>query len=342
MLKLLGRKFPNDNFPPVAVHIIYLLMSVTFCLFYNHMVMSAADLRYDEYAGIYRVLDGNAIKAIQFRILVPLIFKAFMFLHIPDRAFLLTLYVIFTYLAVLFFYLTLNIYFRDKTLNSIIALVLFYPMLWNFMLLNQVYFFVDHSLLFFMIACLYFVLARKHIWLAVTFTLGTLNHPSTGYIILVFMLFNYNRLFKKDTIVFSILLIASYLACYFALDRVYPYFAPDRGVVIFGIFLKESIENIVILPRHILIRDILFNFGGLHFFAALSVAPGVWKKLKLQYVLIFLIIIPYFIMGALRMIIRMEEMRNWIPLIPFVVIPALVYLSQIKNPIFNLSDEVTK
>ena len=138
------------------------------------------------------------------------------------------------------------------------------------------------------------------------------------------------------------MLIAAYLGSYFVLDKLYPYFAPDRGVVIFGIFPDLAYENLKELPRHILIRDILLNFGGLHFLAALFLMPVVWKKIKLQYVLIFLIVIPYFMMGALRMIIRLEEMRNWIPLIPFVILPAMLYLSQIKNPLLNLSDEVMR
>jgi hypothetical protein len=342
MLKIFSKKFPNDNFPPIIVHILYLLMSVTFCLIYNHIVIGKTDFHTDEYGGIYRVLAGDAIRAIQYRVLVPLIFKAFTFLHIPDIAIFLFIIIVFTYLTILFFYLILNIYFQNRTFNYFIALVLFYPMFWNFMLLNQTFFFMDHSLMFFMTACLYFVLAKKNNWLIITFLFGTLNHPSIGFIILIFLLFNYNRLFKKDTVIYTLLFIAVYLGCFYALKMIYPNFTLERDQD-FGLFhFSDTITALKDVPVHLLIRDIALNYGGIHIFAALFLVCGAWKKIKQQYVFIFLVIVPYFILGVLRVGLRLEEMRNWIPLIPFIMILALLYLSQIKNPFFRLSDEISR
>ncbi len=341
MLNLFGRKFPSENFPPVIVHVIYLLMSVTFCLIYNHMVIGVSDLRYDEYAGIYRVLEGNAIKAIQFRVLVPLIFKAFKILHIPDRAILIFIFVAFTYFTLIFFYLILNIHFRDKVFNSILALALFYPMFWNFILLNQIYFYVEQSTLFFLVAGFYFLLKKKNVWLLITFLIGAFNHPSVIMLIPVYLLFNYNRLLKKDTIIYSVLLVGGYYVCFLVLKMLYPYFPADRDADYGLIHFSDTVIALRDLPKHLIIRDIVFNFGGLHIFAAMFFISGIWKKFKREYVFIYFLIIPYVMLAVLRAGIRVEEMRNWIPLLPFIILPALLYLSQIKNPLLKLSDEVT-
>lgn len=340
MLKILSKKFPNDNFPPIVVHVFYLLMSVTFCLIYNHIVIGKTDFHEDEYGGVYRVLAGDATRAIQYRVLVPLIFKVFTFLHIPDIVIFLFIIIVFTYLTILFFYLILNRYFQNKTFNYLIALALFYPMFWNFMLLNQTFFFMDHSLMFFMTAGLYFILARKNNWLLVTLLIGAINHSSITILILAFVLFNYNRLLKKDTVIYSALLVAGYIGCFFILKMIYPHFTAERDQD-FGLnHFPETIIALKGVPAHLLIRDIILNYGGMHIFAALFLVSGAWKKIKRQYVFIFLVIVPYFILGVLRVGIRLEEMRNWIPLIPFIMVLALLYLSQIKNPLFGLSDEV--
>jgi len=309
---------------------------------YNHIVIGDTNLHTSEYGGIYRVLDGNAVKAVQFRLLVPLIFKAFTYLHIPDIPILMFMIIVFTYFTILFFYLILNIYFQNRTANYFAALFLFYPMVWNFMILNWIFLFMDNSLLFFLTAGLYFILSRKNNWLLAISAIGTLNHPSILMLIPAFLLFNYNRLLKKETIMYAILMAASYFICFFILGKIYPYFPPVRDVSLVDTSLGGTIDALKELPLHMLIRNIVLNLGGLHIFAALFVISGAWKKIKLQYILIYLLIVPYLIVVVFRAGIRIEEMRNWIPLVPFVVIPALLYISQIKDSFFRISDELIK
>jgi hypothetical protein len=100
-------------------------------------------------------------------------------------------------------------------------------------------------------------------------------------------------------------------------------------------------QVIVDYKKHLLLRDLVINMGGLHLFAILFFVSGMWKNFKREYVLVFLIIMPFYLFAFLRFGIRIEEMRNYIPLIPFVMVPALLYLSQFIKDLLKPSSAIS-
>ena len=183
-------------------------------------------------------------------------------------------------------------------------------MLWNFILMNRIFFFVDNSIMFFMTAGFYFIVSRKNYFLFITMLLSTLNHYSSGFLILAYVLFNYKTIFTKKTFLNASILSLIFIGCFIVLKFIYPYFLPERddGFVVF--IPDQAIKAITTLPKGILVRDVLFNFGGLHFFALLVLVTGLWKKVKTEYLAVFLFIIPYFIVALFRLGIRIDEMRK--------------------------------
>ncbi len=343
ILKILSRKFPNENSPSVILHISYLLASLVFCMLFNLIVINLHDFYNFDYCSIYKVLSGEAIRSIQYRVLIPYIFKAMsLILPLSDRALFILIIVIITYFTLLFFRAVLNVYFSNRTINSAAALFILYPMLWNFILMNRIFFFVDNAIMLFMTAGFYFIITGKNNWLLVTLFFSTLNHYSSGFIILAFVLFNYKTLFTKQTLMYAIGLSGVFIACFIAMKVIYPYFPPEKDDG-FVVFIPDlAVKAVTDLSKGILLRDIFLNFGGLHLAALMVLVTGLWKKLRTEYLAVFLFFIPYFIMAALRLGIRIEEMRNWIPIIPFVTVLALILFTGLKNPLFTLSNTVLK
>src|SRR4030095_12714579 len=78
MTGFLNKKIPNEKFPSVIIHIYYMMISFTFCYLYYHKFITRADFHGPQSSGgIYAVLNHEALKPVQFRILIPLIFKGF-------------------------------------------------------------------------------------------------------------------------------------------------------------------------------------------------------------------------------------------------------------------------
>lgn len=343
ILSILSKKFPNENFPPVIIHISYLLSSLAFCLLYKLLIIAGHDFYNNEYSSIYKVLNGEALHSMQYRVLIPYLFKGLSsVLPLSDIPLFMLMTFVITYLTLLCFRSVLNVYFENKTLNSIAAIIIFYPMIWNFMLLNTIFFFVDSAIVLFMTAGFYCIITKKNYWLLIIILFATLNHYSSAFIIMAFVLFNYKTIFKKQTFIFAAALSAVFLCCLLAFKLKYPYFPPERDDGFVMALPKMAISAITDLPRGILLKYIFLNFGGLHLLALLVIVTGLWKKIRPEFLAIFLFFVPYCLIAMLRLGIRLEEMRNWIPLIPFVTVIALILFAGLKNPLFALSGTVLK
>ncbi len=340
MIKFLNKRFPGDNFPPVIIHIYYMLISLTFCYLYYHKFIVRADF-YSTLSsgGIYSVLNFEAIKPLQFRILVPFIFKAVksvfdLFYAIPDKALFFILTIGFCYLILLSFYFLLNEYFKSKAANCWLAPIIIYPMIWNFVIMNGQFFYMDFTVLLIIILGFYAIVKKKPVWLLAVMFLGILNHPSSGYLIPAYLLYNYNRLFKKDTVIYTIIMCVMYVVIYRFLDYVFPYKAGH--FIIYN--MNRNLHILDIIPVHIFIRDILFNFGGLHFILFIFLFSGLWKRYKGPMLYINIIIIPYVI--SVLVSFSIEEIRNYISIIPFVMITSLLFLSTFQNSFLKPVDRV--
>ncbi|HEY3252240.1 MAG TPA: hypothetical protein VGK25_14115, partial [Ignavibacteria bacterium] len=190
----MNKRFPNDNYPSVLIHIYYMLVSLTFCYLYYHKFIVGADFfGRGSSGGIYSVLSFEALKPLQFRILIPFIFKAiqsviFIFHQISNGALFFIITICLCYFILLSFYFLLNEYFKSKAVNCWLAAIIIYPMIWNFIIMNGTFFFMDFSVLLIIILGFYTIVRKKNIWLLVVFVFGILNHPSAGYLIPAFLL----------------------------------------------------------------------------------------------------------------------------------------------------------
>ena len=161
-----------------------------------------------------------------------------------------------------------------------------------------------------------------------------LNHPSVGYLIIAFLLYNYNKLFKVKTIIYAAVMSVMYVGIYKLMDAYYP--STEGYFVIYN--LPRNLSLFKLLPIHIIIRDILFNFGGLHIFIIVFLLSGTWKKYRGPLLYVNLVIVPYVISVLINFSI--EEIRNYITIIPFVIILTLLFLSSFENSFLKPVDRL--
>ncbi|MGH2575550.1 MAG: hypothetical protein ACRDFC_07615, partial [Ignavibacteria bacterium] len=312
------------------------LISITFCYLYYHKFIVNADFYSpDSSGGIYAVLNFEALKPIQYRVLIPFIFKALSVIKlISDKALFFLMTIALTYFILLSFYFLLNKYFLSKAHNYWLSPVIIYPMIWNYIILNGQFFYMDFSVLLIIILGMYFIVSGKYNLLLLTFFLGTLNHPSVGYLLIAFLLFNYRRLLNKKTIIYGASMVVIYLAVYGIMNMVFT--SRSGYFVIFN--LPRNLSLFSILPEHIILRDLIFNFGGLHIFLLIFFVTGLWKGFRSPLLYINLTIIPYFL--SVLISFSIEEIRNYIAIIPFIIIPSLIYLSTFENSFLKTVEDL--
>ena len=337
-MKILDKKLFGAKYPPLIVHIYYFIISVTFSYLYGVKFLPSADF-YSPLStgGIFAVLNGTAVKPVQFRILIPLIFKALsIFSFLNYKILFVIISVVLTYFILISFYALLNCYFKDKIVNSWLPPVIIYPMVWNYILLNGQFFFMDFSVLLFIILGSYFILKEKNISLLILFFLGTLNHPSVGYLIIAFALFNYKKFFKFKTIIYGGAMAIIYIVVYKVMDKIYP---GDQGYfILYNLPYNLSLFHILSPLR--LLKIGALNFGALHIFFLFFFLSGRWKKFNGPKMYINLTLIPYIV--SVWLMFSIHEIRNYIAIIPFFLIPCLMYLSTLENSLLKPVDEPVK
>ena len=204
-MKFLNIKFPNERSPSLIIHIYYLMIAITFTYLYYHKFVQGADF-YNPTSpgGIIAVANFESMKPIQLRILIPMIFKALSMLQlVPPKLLFFFINTGLAYLILFSFYFLLGRYFKSKAMNCWLAPIIIYPMIWNLIIMNGQFFYMDFALLLSMIAGFYFIVAKKPNWLLLTFFIGLLNHSGVIYLIMSYLLFNYRELFKIKTIIYS-------------------------------------------------------------------------------------------------------------------------------------------
>ncbi len=307
------------------------MISLTFCYIYYHKFITKADFySASSSGGIYAVLSGEALKPVQYRILIPLLFKGvqtviFLVKAIPDGALFFLITIALCYMILFSFYMLLGQYFKGKAMNCWMASIIIYPMIWNLIIMNGQFFYMDFSLLLIMILGFYCVVSEKYNWLIAVFFLGVLNHPSAGYLIPAFLLYNYRKLLKPRTIIYTVIMSALYIGTYKIMDMYFP--STEGYFVIYN--LPRNLSMFYVLAPHIILRDIFFNFGGLHFFVLIFFLSGVWKKFRGPLLYVNLVIVPYVVSVFVNFSI--EEIRNYVAIIPFVLIVSLLFLSSFDN-----------
>lgn len=340
MIGFLNKKIPNDKFPSILIHIYYWMVSFTFCYLYYHKLIVKADFYGAESSGgIYAVLNFEAVKPIQFRVLIPYLFnavKTFVFLvkSIPDKALFFIMTIVLCYLILFSFYFLLGHYFKSRAMNCWLGAIIIYPMIWNYVIMNGQFFYMDFSVLLIIIFGFICIISERYNWLLFVFLLGVLNHPSVGYLIMAFLLYNYKKLFKLKTILYAAAMSVMYLGIYKFMDYIFP--STPGYFVIFN--LPRNLGLISVLPFHIIIRDLLFNFGGLHIFILIFLISGTWKRYRSPLFYINIVIVPY--VASVLINFSIEEIRNYIAIIPFVLILALLFLSTFENSFLRPVDRL--
>jgi hypothetical protein len=225
-------------------------------------------------------------------------------------------------------------YFKSKAMNCWLSAIIIYPMMWNYVIMNGQFFYMDFSILLIIILGFYCIVSEKYSWLLFVFLAGVLNHPSVGYLIIAFLLYNYKRLFTVKTIIYTAIMSVMYIGIYKMMDSYFP--STEGYFIIYN--LPRNLGLAHELPLHIILRDLIFNFGGLHIFLVIFLFSGAWKKYKSPLLYINLVIIPYVISVAVNF--SVEEIRNYITIIPFVLILALLFLSTFENSFLKPVDKI--
>jgi hypothetical protein len=126
-----------------------------------------------------------------------------------------------------------------------------------------------------------------------------------------------------------------YIAAYRIMDKIYP----SEGGYFILYNLPRNLSLFGILSTHIIARDIFFNMGGLHFFFLLYIFSGLWKRYRGPMLYINLVVFPY-VLSVLFMF-SIDDLRNYITIIPFIVIGCLLYLSTFENSFLRPTEKLT-
>lgn len=312
----------------------YFMISLTFCyVYYQKLIVKADFYSYDSSCAIYPVIDFTALKVLQYRMLVPFSFAALkFFLPLPDKAVYFILAVIQTIIILYIFYRLLNEYFDSKGINALIAPLITYPMVWNYTILNGQNFFVDFSILIFILLGYYFIIREKTNYLLITLLIGCVNHDSIGFLIPMYLLYNYKHLFTKKVIVTTVIMVVIYTGVKYILSEV---FVNNPGLS-FRLNHERNFNYAFEMPLSHVLRNIFLIFGGMHFFVLAGVNSPIWKKVPMNRIMINFTFFPYLIL--IFFIHSIDEIRNYIAAIPFIVIPFLIYMSSFNRSFIKLRD----
>ncbi len=327
-MKILNIKIPNERSPSLIIHIYYLMIAITFTYLYYHKFIVGADF----YAplspgGILAVANFDSIKPIQLRILIPMIFKVLSMLDlVPPKLLFFFINTGLAYLILVSFYFLLCRHFKSKAVNCWLSPIIIYPMIWNLVIMNGQFFYMDFALLLSIIVGYYCIVAKKTNLLLLALFIGVLNHSGVIFLIISYLLFNYRELFKIKTILYSASLIAIYFGVNGFLNSVLLKDLPGQNIIL---NYERNFNLLFEYPTHLLLRDLFFNFGGLHFIVLLFLFKGLWKKFKGPLLYINFVIIPFLI--AMFITFSIEEMRNYAVIIPNIVILSLMFFSNFEN-----------
>ena len=341
MINLLTKNFPGRQYPILIVHIMYLLAAAVMSYLYYHKIISPIDLFNDEWGGVFKVLNLDAVSTVQFRFLVPLLIGLFYYtLHLSPYALMWFFTVMFIYFTFLVYYRIICIYFKNELFNSLVAVIIIYPLTWNLIAINNIFSFTDTASVFFMTASIYLILSHNYKLLIPVFFLGALNHYSIGFILPAFLLFNYRTIFTARILKYTSELVFLYAGYFIIAKMLLPELPAERDNGYLLIDFERNFRHIKNSSIHIMLRDIFFNFGGIHIFTFLFYFSPVWKKIKKEYSMYNLTILIFVAMTLTGFGLFSEELRCYVPILPFLMIPAMIFLSQFAPDLLPLSDTV--
>jgi hypothetical protein len=208
-----------------------------------------------------------------------------------------------------------------------IAPVILYPILWNYVLINQTYQYYDFTSILIFLIGLYYIIKEKLDAFIILFIIGVLNKETSGYLIFVYILYNYKALFTKKHFLRTGLLVLIYVLVKGLLSYI---FRNNPGDTVELCMYQNMKFFTLITTSKIYFRNLALNFGGLYIFLFLLFLTGRWKKFRLRPLLyINLAFLPNIILGYF--VTYYDEVRVYAEFIPLVTTIFLVYLSTFKK-----------
>jgi hypothetical protein len=211
-------------------------------------------------------------------------------------------------------------------------------MIWNYVLLNEMFQFYDLASVFFYVLGMFLILKDKFWLLLVTLALGVLNKETAVYLILAFVLYNYKNIFTKTIILKTFLLSMVFLIIKGILMYI---FRNNPGAVVESTsWYNFQLVNLF-FESHLYAKDLLLCFGGMYFFVIALFVSGKWRKLNTVNargkIYMHLGFIPYLIMGV--NIVYFLEARVYGELIPMITTLFVIYLSTFEKLNFRPVDD---
>jgi len=329
------KKNPTSNLQQI-VHLSYFLLSFTFCFLYYYKVIKPAN--FNALSGIDAVLSFSTFKPFQYRLLIPFIYKILSLPgFLPPKVLFLLLSAVIVYFILIVYRLILEEYFPGNKLNVILAVLILYPMTWNYILLNQLFSFYDFSSILFYTLAMYLVLKERFGMLVIVFAIGLINKETIAFIIPAFIFYNYRRIFSKDVIMKSSLLVLIFVL----FKGIMFYIFRNNPGNIVEIAIRGNLDMLKnLFQNYIYIKNIFLNFGAMYIFAVLLAVklfrgleiPGISReKIYINYVFVI-----YLVLGIY--IIYFTEVRVYAELMPMLTTLFILYLSTYIKLGINLSD----
>lgn len=316
----------RENKIPVAFHLLYLLLAAALCYLYYKRVVAPAD--FSAANSIGAAASFETAKPYQFRLLIPFLFMLFKPLaFIPDKIICISYNTVVIYFLILVYNKLLGEYFPNKKAVLWLAAVILYPVLWNYVILNQTFQYYDFTAILIFTTGLYFIIKEKFTAFLIVFIIGILNKESAVYLIFAYVLFNYKYIFT-GTIILRTALLALIVVCIKA-GLGYIFRDNSGGTFEVGYYAnKDFILNL--FSNRLYMKSVFLNFGAMYIFAILLFVSGRWKKFPdRRLVMINLAVVPYYILGMYFTYII--EVRVYTELIPMITTLFLIYLSGFKR-----------
>jgi hypothetical protein len=315
---------------PYVYFFLYIIIASALCIIYHIKIIEP--FNWNAPNSINAVMGFETAKPYQFRLLIPFLFKLIEPIYLFYGKYFFTLYnIIIIFLIQYVFYKLLAELFESSRYLYLYSLVIIYPIIWNYIILNQSFQYYDFTAILLFTAGLYFIVKENLLWFYVIFILGIINKETAGYLIFAYGLFNYKRLFTRKIITNLFLLGIIFISFKIFLGYIFINNPGDN----FEIGYYENLNILSnLFSNKIYFKNIFLNYGGLYIFAVLLFITGKFLNFKNKKALFMnLTIIPYYILGIF--ITYITEVRVYTEIIPMIAILFLIYLSNYK--IFKLN-----
>ncbi|MCI0449410.1 MAG: hypothetical protein L0Y79_06440 [Chlorobi bacterium] len=315
---------------PLKIHLFYFLLSSVLVVLYYVKIIESAD--FNSPSSLNAVASFETAKPYQFRLLMPVLFMAFKLISFIPEKIIYSLYSVFiVYLLLIVYSRFLSRYFEGGMKLWLYSAVILYPMLWNYVILNQSFQFYDFTAIFICTLGMYFIVTENFKAFLITFIIGLINKESIVYLAFSYLLFNYKNILTWKVILNVFILALIFIVFKLVLNFI---FESNPGGTV-EITVNENIRILSNLTSNrIFMKNLGLNFGALYIFAVLLFVTGRWKKFSdRRLVLLNLAMIPYLIFGF--WIVYYTEIRVYTELIPMISTLFLIYVSTFKKFNFN-------